>query len=277
MARNFSEIAKLWVETYGDDILQLSNSRIVEIANNCIDVGLVAKMDVIQPAEGSYLKADIESALADAAHERAIANAAMPKLTGTEKQIHWAEEIRKNAIEKAYKLCREARRRQDEYVADRLIAYVDGVLRQKDSARWFIDNRFDFYEFQSITKQKSMGKFETMSVAEAEALSEISIQPMSLKAIALNVALLADGSLALCPRSSDLIRILNKHHLVLDPALAGWRKRPPMHEIKEQAAEIVADIVEMGFVAEVCDPDVRRKAQEIINERQFSVHPAPTP
>jgi hypothetical protein len=274
MARDFSEIAKLWVETYGDGILQLSYARIVGIANHCIDVGLVAKMDSIQPAEGPYLIADIESALADAAHERAVADAAMPKLTGTEKQIHWAEEIRKNAIEKAYKLCREARRRQDEYLVDRLTAYVDGVLRQKDSARWFIDNRFDFYEFQSITKQKTMGKFESTSVAEAEALSEISIQPKTPKALQLNVALLADGSLALCPRSSDLIRTLNKYHLVLDPSLAGWRKRPPKYEVSEQAAEIAADIVEIGFIAEVCDPDVRRKAQEIIDERQLSVHAA---
>jgi hypothetical protein len=226
-------------------------------------------MDPVQPAEGVYLVAAIENALADAAHARAVADAVMPKLTGTEKQIHWAEEIRRKAIAKAYKLCREARRRQDEYAERRLTAYMDGVLRKKDSARWFIDNRFDFSEFQSITKQMTLRKFELMSAVESEARAEISIHPKNPKAFSLQIALLADDSLALCPRSNDLIMIMNKHHLVLDSDLVGWRKRPPKHETIEQAAEIAADIVEMGFVAEVCDPEVRRKAQIILSERQI--------
>ena len=267
MARDFSEIARLWVDTYGDDILQLPNERIVEIANQCIDAGLVAKMDPVQLAEGIHLITDVKDALAAAAHARAAADAAMPKLIGTEKQIQWAEEIRKNAIESAYKQCREAKQRQDEYSVSRLTGFIDGVLRKRDHARWFIDNRFGLIEYQIISKRKTARNFKIMSKAEAEARSEISLYPRTPKPFPFQIALLADGSVALCARSDDLASILLKHHMSWDPDLVGWRKIPPEDERTNQAAEIAADLVEKGFVAEVCDHEVRRKAQMIIGFR----------
>ena len=55
-------------------------------------------MDPVKQAEGMKLAVTVQTVLSKDVCARAEANARMPELTGTEKQVRWAKEIRRNAI-----------------------------------------------------------------------------------------------------------------------------------------------------------------------------------
>lgn len=150
MARDFSELATFWVEAYGCDIARLPRSKLVEAANQCIRADIVHSMDPVRPEEGMYLAAAVGIALDDDKRANARADAGMPKLTGTEKQIQCAESIRRDAIQTARLLRRRVMRRLDETAVTRLDEYVTLVLRKESKAKWFIDNRNDFAEFLMV-------------------------------------------------------------------------------------------------------------------------------
>lgn len=155
MARDFSYLARFWVETYGKDITRLPRDKMVEIANHCIKADIVHSMEPVRPEEGIYLAAAVEIALDDDSRAKVTADAAMPKLTGTNKQILWAELIRRDAIAAARLLRQRVMRQMDELTVMRLDAFVTLVLRKESKAKWFIDNRADLTDFPMVIKGES--------------------------------------------------------------------------------------------------------------------------
>lgn len=65
----------------------------------------------------------------------------LPELTGTKKQIGWAESIRLDTIERFNNIIREERVIENKKEMNTAIEVFDHILGTKGSARWWIDNR----------------------------------------------------------------------------------------------------------------------------------------
>ena len=69
------------------------------------------------------------------------ANEGLPNLTGSEKQIAWASDIRAKAIWNLQELLNDKAFKD---VSEDLSAFADSILAQKTEARWWIDQRYKF-------------------------------------------------------------------------------------------------------------------------------------
>lgn len=76
----------------------------------------------------------------EAQHQEALKKTAdLPELTGTEKQVKWAVDIRAKALD-AWKKCKERNLEFDE--APEFIAFVENdIFGGKTTAKWWIENR----------------------------------------------------------------------------------------------------------------------------------------
>ena len=141
MGRDFSPIVQQWVYYHGRDYVDLPCATLVEDANRFV---AQYNMKPVSLEEGEELKESLKKAVRDERNSLAVADALMPDIFGTESQVKWAQEIRKDAIETALKLRQKAFERLSLNKAEKLSKYVVEVLRKKRSAKWFIDNRLDF-------------------------------------------------------------------------------------------------------------------------------------
>ncbi len=272
MACKCSELARLWVETYGEQILHLPLGRLVEIANQCIESGLVPITDKLTPEDGACLLVEIKTALAASERARAEADAALPPLTGTPKQVRWAEQIRSQAIRNARTFRQRAKQQQEERVVARLDDYLASVLQKKSGALWFINNRWAFVDFPGIVRRMpEMLPEETSSDAEQEARAEMTLYPASgARNRRTEIAVSGDGLLLLHPRDFDFLGVVGKHHLKWDAEALGWRGKStlPGEPIADQAAALTADLLAEGYAVMVADDLTRGKAQEITREKE---------
>ena len=272
MAKKCVEMARLWVETYGEEIHHLPLSKLVEIANQCIETGLVPDSEKLGPEDGDCLLNAIRVALAEAAHARAEAEAALPALTGTPKQVLWAKEIRSRAINTARMLRQRAKQQQDERVAARLDDYLVKVLQKKSSALWFINNRWAFIDFPGIVRRVPEMLPEDQAQAsdfEQDARAEMTIYPVSgTQYRRTELAVSDDGLLLMHPQDFIFLGVVSRHHLKWDPVAMGWRVRSslPGESIADRAAALPADLLKEGYAVMVGDDVTREKAQEIARE-----------
>ncbi len=189
--------------------------------------------------------------LAAAAHARAEADAALPALIGTPKQIRWANQIRTQAIRNARMLRRRAKQRQDERVVARLDEYLANVLQKKASALWFIDNRRVFVDFPGVLRR--MPEFlpqEQSSEAEREARAEMTLRPASgARSRRTEITVLSDGLLLMYPQDFDFLGVVDRHDLKWDPESLGWRGNPalPGDPAADRAAALAADLLAEGY------------------------------
>lgn len=272
MASKCGELARLWVETYGEQILHLPLDRLVEIANQCIDSGLVSITEKLTPEDGACLLTEVKAALAASERARAEADAALPPLTGTPKQVRWAEQIRSQAIRTARMLRQRAKRQQDERVAARLDDYLESILRKKSGALWFINNRWAFVDFPGIVRRvPDMLPEDPSSDAEQEARAEMTLYPASgAQNRRTEIAVCGDGLLLLHPRDFNFLGVVSKHRLKWDAEALGWRGKStlPSEPIADRAAVLIADLLTEGYAVMVADDVTRCKAQEITRENE---------
>lgn len=269
MLRDFGAMARFWAKAYGEETGLMPLRDMVWIANMCIDENLVPYMDPVMPEEGLRLAAAVKAALADEARAQAKADAGMPMLAGSEKQIRWAEEIRRTAIEKAAEFRRRALRRADELTAMQLDRYVGKVLRTEPMARWFIDNRVELQTFPSIIKGVPVRAHAAsdMSRAEFDARVEMTIQPRVITHDGVAEILEREGLILVRYREDpDYLRIVRACRLRWDPDVMGWRGRKEWGKVpvSEQMARLAAVLLGEGFAVMMSDDvarsDVRAQA-----------------
>jgi hypothetical protein len=164
VGRDFSPIVKQWVYYHGRDYVDLPCATLVEDANRFV---AQYNMKPVSLEEGEELKEALKKAVRDERSALAFADALMPDLFGTESQVKWAQEIRKEAIKTALDLRHEAFHNWSFEKAKRLSKYVTEVLRRKRSAKWFIDNRLDLKEFPSFNGGRRSIRIPKVQKSEA--------------------------------------------------------------------------------------------------------------
>lgn len=272
MARDFSELARVWVETYGKDIRRLPRDKLVEIANQCITADMVPYMDPVRPEEEMYIEAALMAALDEGALAKAKADAKMPQLIGTEKQVRWANIIRKDAIAAARLFRQRAMLEREEITSMRLTVYEEEVLHKVSNAIWFIDNRIEFAGFpkiiKGITRKTPLDQIIPMSEAEEEARTEMTILPNSNKQMGVAEISVSDGLLTMFMRDLDFLKIARSHNLNWDPDVLGWRRKIDGHgeTTSDQIAGLAVALLAEGFTVMVSDDEARGKAQADANE-----------
>lgn len=262
--------APLQVRTYGEEIVKLPLKRMVEAANQCIDSNLVPYMDPVKMEEGFKLAAAVQTALGDDMRARAEADARMPELTGSDSQVRWAMEIRRDAIEIAQRLRQYALRQQDEKMAILIDTFVAKSLRKESRARWFFDLRIEWRQHPLIIKIISQQVDATgdapVSQAEAEACEEMTLRPkMETHAGRVEIGAWGGRLLVLYGNDRDFLRVVRTHRLRWDPDVMGWRGRNERKAmpVAEQTARLAASLIEEGFAMMVTNDEARDKARAL--------------
>lgn len=92
--------------------------------------------------------------------EALLKTAGLPELTGTEKQIKWAIDIRAKALEK-WEKCKEAN--TPEEPAPEFVKFVENeIFAGKTEAKWWIENREIGNRFENFMMTKYEDKWPEM-------------------------------------------------------------------------------------------------------------------
>lgn len=204
--------------------------------------------------------------------EAAEANqaAGLPELEGTEKQIAWAESIRKNMIEAVEKhvfgRVDKGKTEQNPKAYQDLVKAFNS-LKSHSSASWWIDNQgYDFFhlrrvlerELAAVKKAESQPPKAVIESAKAEA----TIYPE--KRVAENVAeiKIKDDVLAVSfPERREDFRKLIKG---LGYSWSGfaWQRtiRPRNGSVEDRAAETGNKLLAAGFPVRIYDETIRKRA-----------------
>jgi hypothetical protein len=252
--------------TFGEEINCLSGPEMVHIANKCIDAGLVKSMDPVKIEEGIELSKAVKMTLKADANAQAKADDNMPELAGSVKQVLWANEIRAKAIASSRLFRQEVMRNQDMYAANRLDLYMLGMLCKERKARWYIDNRREFYNFSSIIKMGAPSvhyfKAEHRSIAELSACEEMTIHPKVKAHTGMTEVCVTEHGLEVQnPLDDDFVKVVMKHRLRWHQDQQAWIRR--LDENSESASnqieELATSLLTEGFPVMVSNAESRRK------------------
>ncbi len=195
----------------------------------------------------------------------AAAEMGLPELTGTEKQVVWAETIRQDAIEYLDKMASE----QGESPIAREV--MDYILASRTRASWWIDQRAMTnsiialnYVLEHTHDEMQQAKAEAKPEA-AEAKAEATVRPES--PVTETVAEIRPTDVAIeisfPERREDFREIVKKKlHMAWDYDTQCWRRRISYRTGTdiERAAEAGHRLLAAGFPIRIYDPETRQKA-----------------
>lgn len=194
----------------------------------------------------------------------ANAESGLPSLTGTEKQIAWAETIRKQKIAT---LDEEMSRREltDRIDKDRFYVAV-GNLKSKTSARWWIDNRDTHVnrllhaEYAATEKPLPAEEKKIAEEAKNEALIEATVRPAT--PITETVAEIKAGDkfveVSFMEKREDFRQIV-RFSLCYSWTGNVWRRdlKPTNGTAHDRAAELGHRLLAAGFPIRIFDDTLR--------------------
>lgn len=211
-------------------------------------------------------KAEQEAENAKAA--AANAEAGLPALTGSEKQVAWAETIRaeklgaiQEAIEELQGQCPKAKWPE---VEGKLVAATD-ALQAQTAASWWIDHR-DLkvaYILADLAKHLPATTPGADSTSAAAALAESTVRPEAGERIptAAEIRILANRVEAHLPEKDEAFRDVVK---ALGYTWSGtcWSKAidPATNPAADRAAELGNRLLAAGFPVRIQDPAIRAAA-----------------
>lgn len=190
----------------------------------------------------------------------------LPQLTGTEKQVAWAETIRQKVLANIdtyiYKSVEEERRN------DPKIWQALEHIRNKTEARWWIDNREIDWSWETMRFLKKMyreAKEERMAPLPeviAEAKAEATVRPESPKTETVaEIRALDDSVEIVFPEKRDDFRELVKMQLKMKWDGKWVRKLSKTNGTPEdRAAEAGHRILAAGFPIRIYDQELRARA-----------------
>ena len=222
-----------------------------------------------------------EKARAEAAREAAEENReqGLPSLTGSEKQIAWAEQIRAAKLEQADKwlsekvekharvLARQFRfPSEDVFVTE--IRQATSDMAGQDSAKWWIDRRFELGENILLDAAKSRVKAaESLEhTPEAKAVeAESTIRPETAKTETVaKIEIIEDHVVVRFPeKRQDFWEVIKPQlRFTWFAERSAWTHRPSsVNTAHAKAVETAAVLLANGFV--VCVPDEAIRADVV--------------
>jgi len=228
---------------------RLENVEPNKLCYECYQIALVEQRE----------KANREAA--EAAKEMAL-----PALTGSEKQIAWAETIRQKLMtdldEFIFRSIKKERRNDPQ-----ILAALDQIKR-KTEARWWIDHRnVDVsYEFRNLLEEAAKEvKNEQMKPAPeviAEAKTEATVRPEnSVTETVAEIRALENSIEIVFPEKRDDFRGLVKQDLKMKWDGKWVRKLSGLNGSPiNRAAEAGHRLLTAGFIIRIFDENIRQKA-----------------
>lgn len=198
------------------------------------------------------LQADREAANAEAAEK--AKEMELPELTGTEKQVAWANTIRVKMIEEAQKLGLKGTAKPMFYKA------LDALMH-KTKASWFIDNR-DKYIGNILAGIVKDLLVEDKEKFEQEVLAESTVYPENCQYTAPAEITVKDDEISVVFEKNDTFREIVKG---LGYKWDGkWVRKitDTSGPVADRAAELGNRLLNAGFPISILDEDIRRKAIE---------------
>lgn len=214
------------------------------------------------------LEADRQKQNAEAAEANQAAG--LPKLEGTEKQIAWAESIRKSMIDHIIEyyisqITDEAKAEHPEEY-ERVMKGFEALKRHTD-ASWWIDNRINDdkiglrrlinAEIEAIKKAEKEPPAAIVEVAKAEA-TVYPEKPVS--SLVAEISIKGDTVEVNYPERNESFRqIMKNHGFEWKP---GWKRTIGKYNgsIQDRAAEIGNKLLAAGFPVRIYDEEIRRRA-----------------
>jgi len=185
----------------------------------------------------------------------------MPELTGTPKQVQWANTIRADTI-------KAIAERKDEYVNKREISEFDEIFGHLVSdfrnASWWIDSRNMSNESilaQAHESLQQAPKREAMKTVEAEALEEATVYPeKQIISTPATIEIKENAIYVFFDKNQDLINLMKLHEYRWNGS--KWvREIGKMNgEIVDRAAEIGNKLLRTGAPIRIVNNEARQKA-----------------
>lgn len=206
--------------------------------------------------------------------EKARENA-FPDLTGSEKQISWANDIRHQFYEYFMEAVKHVEKTPD---IERMIDNTIKMLKEADSARFWIDARaytrklplllaeYDKWSVRKSRKAESeSGENTEQSQVEKDAKEESTLVPESLKFEGtVEVQIVGDTINVLYPiKDSTFSNLLRSLSFKWDRSAGAYVREITEWKngtVKDRASEVVNNLLLKGFRVMCLDEDIREKA-----------------
>ena len=198
----------------------------------------------------------------------ANAESGLPSMMGSEKQIAWAETIRKHKLDVLEDLLSGSP--GEKINEPRFQAAID-ILWGQTSATWWIDNRdirveYLLREIYAKTETPPSREEETAAkAAEIEAKAEATIRPPNpVTETVAEIHMTSNAVEVIFPeKREDFWQIIKKQlHFEWDRGRSRWRRDIGVKAgtARDRAAEVGNRLLAAGFAIRIFDPDVRAMA-----------------
>lgn len=187
----------------------------------------------------------------------------LPELTGTEKQIAWAEKIRYQAMDELTRIGKLVHEDKQDQFREGL-----NLIYGKEQASWWIDHRDQFEYTDSVSRLvtqvlEESTKAEQDSTPEAlDAKAEATIRPTEAKGeLIAEIAVGKDSVAVLYPAKDDDLRNIVKS-LKYRWVGRAWRRTFTAKQgpVVDRAAEVAHHLLAAGFIVQLLNPEARGKA-----------------
>ena len=191
----------------------------------------------------------------------------LPVLTGTEKQVSWANTLRQNLIDKVEKKMEKIEEHKgNRDLANQIFTYI---LTNKTQAVWYIENRLSFCRNLEILFRTIQGEMPTVEEQAQEEIakdiikdikSESTVYPENATTNAVvNVTIKADQIAVAFEKNEKFIEIVKALGYKWDGI---WQKS--INELtgsaSDRAAELGNKLLNAGFPILIMDPEILNKA-----------------
>lgn len=192
----------------------------------------------------------------------------LPALTGSAKQVPWAETIRLQMIAEFEELIyrRVPREKRGDVL---LVEALESVKRSRTSARWWIDNRFaegykDLLRILDMEiQEKKMEEAKPPKEVVLNAKAEATIRPENPKTETVAEIRALENSVEISfPEKRDDFRELVKEKLHMKWADGCWKRslNTKNGTAADRAAEAGHRLLAAGFPIRIFDEEIREKA-----------------
>lgn len=178
----------------------------------------------------------------------------LPALTGSERQVAWAETIRMRFVEKYEE---DYARQMPEYAE-----YVEGALKES-RAKWWIENRD--YLWSDSTMIAVVRKYREMMEDDisAPAISEMMLRPAEKKQdVVVTIKSVSDSVVAACEcRNEAFSKVVKELGYRWYAQEANWQLHITVSSgtIEDRMAELGSKLLAAGFAVYVSDEIARQK------------------
>lgn len=203
----------------------------------------------------------------NAAAAKSATEAGLPQLSGTEKQIAWANTLREKTLARIREICKPDG--NPEYQAN-FERFLSWLIETHDKASWWIDNRnMGVREIDALVKASAQYAPEPETPEEAalreDAEVEMTVAPASLThggVAEITVTAAETAVLARYERDDDFRTIVKGLGYKWDADRRAWAKAisQTTGAASERAAELGNKLLNAGFAVRIADAAIRTAA-----------------